>query len=191
MKNETWKAVVGYEGLYEVSDLGRVRSVDREVTYSDGRVRHYNGKLLKQSINKKYNRPAVILIKDKKRHHKYPHILVAEAFIGERPEGYHVAHKDGDCLNNKLINLRYDTVSQNAIDIYRYGKKSGKGKLSIEQVLEIRRLYATGKYKQYDLAKKYNVRQDNISLIVNHKTYQWLNDDGTIEESQTEIKHTG
>ena len=187
MKKETWKAVVDYEGLYEVSDLGRVRSVDRDVVYLNGQVRHYNGQIMKQTINKQHNRPAVNLIKDKKRHSKYPHILVAEAFIGERPEGYDVCHIDGDCTNNRLENLRYDTKSQNSIDMYRYGGKNGNGKLSIEQVLEIRRLYATGKYKQCELAKKYNVRQTNISHIVRRISYQWLNDDGSIDESQTAV----
>ena len=185
MENETWKAIPGFEGYYEVSDLGRVRSLDRDVVYLNGKVRHYNGQMIKQTINKKYNRPTIILTKDRKRHYKYPHILVAEAFIGERPEGYHVCHINGDCHDNRLINLRYDTVSQNAIDIYRYGSK--RMKLSIEQVLEIRKLYATGKYKQIELAEKFNILPGNISRIVNRKSFSWLNDDGSIDDSQTAV----
>ena len=52
MKNETWKAIPNYEGYYEVSDLGRVRSLDRFITYSDGRVTKHKGKVLTQNKNK-------------------------------------------------------------------------------------------------------------------------------------------
>ena len=186
MKNETWKAVVDYEGLYEVSDLGNVRSLDREVASSDGRVIKLKGRILKQFINSN-GRPQVVLYTREKRKNRTVHSLVAEAFIGERPKGYHVLHSDGDCLNNKLSNLSYDTQSENMNDMYRYGSKNPRGKLSIEQVLEIRKLYATGKYNQYELAEKYNVRQNNISRIVNRKSFSYINDDGTIEESKTEV----
>lgn len=184
IKSEEWKSIIGYEGLYEVSDFGRVRSLDREVVCGNGTVRNYKGKILKQFIDKQ-GRPEVILSKNGKGHNKLPHSLVAQAFIGKRPEGYHVCHINGDSQDNRLSNIRYDTVSQNAIDIYRYGSK--KMKLSIEQVLEIRKLYATGKYKQIELAEKFSISQNNISHIVNYKYFNWLNDDGTIDESRTTV----
>ncbi|WP_204236170.1 NUMOD4 motif-containing HNH endonuclease [Mammaliicoccus sciuri] len=185
MNKEIWKAIPGYEGHYEVSDLGRVRSVDKEVDNGKGRY-FKKGRVLKQSISNK-GRPVVSLCKNRKKYTKHTHSLVALAFIGERPEGYDVCHIDGNVLNNKLSNIRFDTRSQNQIDIYRYGNKSSSGKLSVDKVLEIRRLYSTGNYKQIELAKKFNVGQDNISLIVNRKTFTWLNDDGTIDESHTTV----
>lgn len=186
IKVEQWLAVVGFEGLYEVSNMGRVRSVDRIITRSDGQLRKFKGGILKEFISSK-GRLQVNLTKDKKVHRKTPHSLVALTFIGERPEGYHICHIDGDYTNNRLSNIRYDTVSQNAIDIYRHGSKSGSGKLDIEQVLEIRELYDTGKYYQWELAERYNVSQVNIGHIVNRKYFPWLNDDGTIDESQTAV----
>lgn len=54
MKIEEWKDIVGYEGMYMVSNLGRVKSIERIITYSDGRVYKYHEKILKQSVNKGY-----------------------------------------------------------------------------------------------------------------------------------------
>ena len=172
---EDWKEIKGYEGLYQVSNLGRIKSLKLN-----------KEKILTPHITGK-NRLYINLRKEGKTKKLQVHVLVAEAFIGERPEGYDICHIDGDCLNNKLSNIRYDTRNQNSIDYYRQGKKAPNGKLSIEQVLEIRKLYNTGKYKQWELAEKFNVSNMNISLIVTRKTYSWLNDDGTIEESKTII----
>lgn len=184
--NEEWRAIPEFEGFYEVSNLGRVRSVDRTVTRSDGRVLHYKGRIIKQSTDT-VGRPQVVLCKGGKRYTKQSHVLVALAFIGERPENYHVCHIDGDYTNNKLSNIRYDTVSQNSIDNYRYGGKNGMGKLDIDQVLEIRKLYATGKYKQVELAEIFDVTQTHVSRIVLKTSYSYLNDDGSIDESRTSV----
>ena len=185
MNKEIWKDIKGYEGLYQVSNLGRVKSMDKEV--DNGRGCYLKkGKILKQ-INNGAGRKQVFLYKDGKATNQHVYILVAESFIGERPKGYDVCHLDGDCTNNKLSNLRYDTRSQNQIDLYRQGKKSGTGKLSIEQVLKIRQLYTTGKYSQRELAEKFNVHQNNISRVINRKTYSYINDDGTIDNSSTAV----
>ena len=186
MNKEIWKDIKGYEGLYQVSNLGRVKSMDREVIYSNGRVVNYKGRILKQ-VNNRAGRKQVFLYKDGKATNQRVHILVAESFIGERPKDYDVCHIDGDYTNNKLSNIRYDTKSQNRIDYYRQGSKSGTGKLSIEQALEIRRLYATGDYKQRELAEMFGINRSSICAVVNRKSFTWLNDDGTIEESQTAV----
>ncbi|WP_413475887.1 hypothetical protein, partial [Staphylococcus equorum] len=70
---------------------------------------------------------------------------------------------------------------------YRYGRKASPGKLTIEQVLEIRKLYSTGIYRQLDLSKMFDVSQSSIGNIINRKRFDWLKDDGTIEESETKI----
>ena len=183
MENEIWKDIKDYEGLYQVSNLGRIKSIGREVIYSNGRVVKYESKILK--TNNKYQRPTTLLTKDKKTTTKNIHELVAQAFIGERPEGYHICHIDGDITNNELSNLRYDTVSENQIDIYRHGRKNGK--LSLEQVLEVRKLYATGKYTHRGLSKEYQISPRQIGNIVTRKSYAWLNDDGTIQGTSTAV----
>ena len=184
--SEVWRDIPGYEGLYQVSDLGRVRSLDRISVSSNNRVRELKGFVLKQTLNI-HGRPYVTLSKDGKPRKYTTHRLVMLSFIGLRPEGYQILHADGDCLNNKLSNLSYDTQSENMIDMYRYGGKNGRGKLSIEQVLEIRKLFKTGKYTKVKLGEMFKVSDASIYGIVTKKTYQWLNDDGSIDESNTAV----
>lgn len=116
---ENWKPVVGYEGLYEVSDLGNVRSVDRTVWHSRGFTMTLKGKLLAQGPRRGYLR--VCLTKDGKGKHISVHKLVLEAFVGERPEGQDICHNNGNRTDNRLTNLRYDTKSGNAKDMVKHG----------------------------------------------------------------------
>lgn len=190
MKKETWKAIPGYEGLYEVSDLGRVRSLGREFIDKMGRLRIFKSKILKSATSTQ-RRVSVVLYTSEGCKTYGVHNLVALAFIGERPDGYDTCHLDGDSTNNRLDNLRYDTRGQNQVDMYRQGSVGPRGKLTIEQILEIRKLYDTKQKKQCELAIIFGVHQTNISYIVRRLSYQWLNDDGTIDESKTEIKYAG
>ncbi|MFK3833068.1 NUMOD4 motif-containing HNH endonuclease [Staphylococcus saprophyticus] len=184
---EIWKDIPGYEGLYQVSNMGNVKSLERKVTKIDGSVTEYKSIILKSFTSGK-GRLYVNLSCNGIQKKCQVHVLVALTFIGERPENYDVCHIDGNPRNCKLSNLKYDTRNQNGIDIYRYGKKAGPGKLTIKQVLEIRKLYKTGKYRQKDLAKIYKVSQSSIGHIINKKRFAWLNDDGTIAENDTAIK---
>ena len=102
MTEEIWKPIEGYEGLYEVSSYGRVRSLDRY----DSRNHFRKGKLLKNKDNGN-GYLLCILSKNGIVKNKYIHRLVAEAFI-ERPDGlYEVNHKDEDKTNNSVDNLEW------------------------------------------------------------------------------------
>ncbi|TWA89536.1 NUMOD4 domain-containing protein [Bradyrhizobium stylosanthis] len=124
MTEEIWKPVVGFEGLYEVSNLGRVKSVGRTVyartklgdplpRFQPERILsqhpHVNGYLL------------VHLYKGGKRKADTVHNLVAAAFIGPRPSGMQVAHDDGCPANCAASNLLYKTVQANIADKKRHG----------------------------------------------------------------------
>ena len=115
MEFETWKPVPGYEGLYEVSDLGRVRSVYREVPCKIG-TRRVFPKILRTPIHKGYRQ---VNLRGKTRS---VHQLVSLAFMGERPKGWHTCHRDGDSLNNLADNLYYGTASDNMQDTLRHGR---------------------------------------------------------------------
>ena len=172
---ENWKDIPGYEGLYQASTEGRIKS-----------LRQKKERILKPAPDLD-GRLKLSLYKNGEKKHFKVYTLVALTFIGERPEGYHVCHIDGDYTNNALSNLKFDTHSQNRLDMYRYGSKNARGKFSIEQVLEIRRLYATGDFNQYEIADMYGVYQSSIGRIVRRDTFSWLNDDGTIQESTTAV----
>ena len=184
--SEVWKDIPGYEGLYQVSNLGNVKSLDRTIERKDGRSNFYKGVLMKPRLDNE-GRPYIFLSKNKKRKRHKIQSLVSFVFIGPKPDAMVVCHKDSNVQNNQLINLRYDTQSQNMIDMYRQGGKSSSGVLTIEQVLEIRNLYSEKDYKQYELAEMFKVSQRTIGNIVNRISFQWLNDDGTIQESNTAV----
>ena len=117
---ERWLPVVGYEGYYEVSDHGRVRSVLRTVTRTDGRKVTYKGMNL-QPVRDGQGRCRVSLHKGNKgKRFLVPH-LVAAAFLGARPKGMDVCHGDGDPSNNRADNLRYDSKRGNMLDKRGHG----------------------------------------------------------------------
>lgn len=120
---ESWLPVVGYEGLYEVSDHGRVRSLDRVVL---GRNR--TGRVLAICYAGRRRVPQVSIGRDGVIRHRKIHQLVLEAFVGPCPPGMEGCHNDDDTQNNHLSNLRWDTRSANEIDAFRNGKKAWNGK---------------------------------------------------------------
>lgn len=117
IQNERWLPVPGFEGAYEVSDWGRVRSLNRIVTTKTGIKRRYQGRVLtpfaSPSGHLRVNLgPAGKLL---------VHRLVLEAFIGPCPSGQECCHDDGDPANNHLGNLRWDSRSENHLDRVRHG----------------------------------------------------------------------
>lgn len=115
MTNEEWRPVVGYEGLYEVSNLGRVRSVTTKIPGKDGRTCARKGRILKHTIGD-YARVAPS--KNGVPATKKVCRLVAEAFFGP-PLGRVVDHIDRNRLNDAASNLRWATVSENAMNSKR------------------------------------------------------------------------
>lgn len=114
INTEKWKDIKGYEGVYQVSNTGRVRSLDRTQLYKNGRIVSYEGKTLKQSPNSRgYMR--VCLRSGKGYRQPFVHRLVAEHFVpndspGELPV---VNHKDSNHLNNHADNLEWTTILGN------------------------------------------------------------------------------
>ena len=117
---EEWRDITGYEGLYQVSNFGRVRSLDRVVPYSGGVERKLKGTMLKACVDGKGYR-VVRPHKDGKGKTFKVSILVAAAFIGPRPEKADVCHGPQGQQDDSVTNLRYDTHSNNALDRYRDG----------------------------------------------------------------------
>lgn len=120
MTDEQWRPVVSYEGSYEVSDHGRVRSVDRRLTYRDGRQRLAVGQPIRTWCSSKgYIR--VRLHRDGAKQSYNMHQLVLAAFVGPCPPGMEGCHNNGDKSDYTVGNLRWDTRSENAFDRVRHG----------------------------------------------------------------------
>lgn len=113
---ERWLAVPGWEGLYEVSDRGGVRGLDRV----DSRGRHCPGVLLAPFVDG-VGRHQVTLTREGRRSLYRVHRLVLEAFVGPAPAGTEACHGNGQPGDNRLGNLRWDTSSENEFDKVRHG----------------------------------------------------------------------
>jgi hypothetical protein len=119
--SEEWRPVVGYEGLYEVSDHGNVRSVDRTITRITGESATYGGRQLRGSADAD-GRRRVALSRSSERRTFAISTLVLRAFVGEPLPGMEACHGDGNAANDALGNLRWDTSSENNYDIVRHGR---------------------------------------------------------------------
>lgn len=157
---EKWLPVVGHEGRYEVSDLGRVRSKRKVLAH--------------QFCWKGY--PRVHLSASGKRQTLKIHRLVLTAFVGACPKGMEACHNDGVRTNVSLSNLRWDTPSNNQKDKIFHGTcLSGDmiacAKLCGKDVIRIRESYLFGA-TQKDLADSYGVSQVTISKAIRRKTWR-------------------
>ena len=158
--NETWKPVIEHHSDgYEVSDLGRVR-----------RIR--TGNILKPYVRKTGYHTVNLYVTEGgtpigTSHFSFVvrrvHVLVAEAFLGPKPQGMDVNHVDGDKGNNALSNLEYMTRSANHRHAYDTGLKHGGGKLTDEQVREIRA--STDTMTSKDWAKRVGLSPSFIRSI--------------------------
>ncbi|ALJ19573.1 NUMOD4 motif-containing HNH endonuclease [Microbacterium sp. No. 7] len=117
---EEWRPVRGFEGRYEVSSVGRIRSLPRVVTRRDGVTSKVNGGIRRPSV-KKSGYLKVSLWRDNSEFTAHVHSLVLEAFVGPRPPGLVACHGDGNPANNRVENLRWDTPSENNFDRGRHG----------------------------------------------------------------------
>ena len=107
---------------YEIDRAGKVRSVSRITTRSNGRPYTCPAKVLRPADTGKQLQ--VVLYRDKQRHVRSVHSLVLETFVGPRPDGLKGLHWDDDHTNNAVSNLRWGTSSENALDSIRNGTHS-------------------------------------------------------------------
>lgn len=118
---ERWKPVPGHPG-YEVSDCGRVRSVDRVRLYPGGYTKSLRGKVLRPSHDKTGRARIPLPLPDGGTKMWQIHALVLTAFVGPRPdEATDGCHNNGNCTDNRLTNLRWDTKSGNMMDTIQHG----------------------------------------------------------------------
>jgi HNH endonuclease/NUMOD4 motif-containing protein len=113
--HEEWRPVVGYEGSYEVSDHGTIRSIDR-IVMRNGRPNRLRGQLLRPGRQKSGHR----FVNLPGRNHRV-HRLVLAAFVGPCPRGLEGCHENGDPSDNRLSNLRWGTHTSNNRDKQRHG----------------------------------------------------------------------
>lgn len=117
---EQWRPIPGYEGHYEASDQGQVRSVSRVIVCRNGQRQRRAGRLIRPFITPN-GRRTVHLCRDAKSSPRTVYALILEAFVGPAPEGHEACHANGDAKDDRLANLRWDTKSANTLDMVRHG----------------------------------------------------------------------
>ena len=175
--SEVWLPIVGYEGFYEVSNLGQVRSYHSNNHRPGSSHMSSTPRILKQSIMKKKGYKKVVLCRpDIPKKGKLVHWLVAAAFIGERPVGLDINHINGIKDDNRAENLEYVTRQANIrhkIDVLGkgIGDTSPSAKLTSSQVLEIREIYRANSVTNVEIGKMFGVSPDAILKIA--KRINW------------------
>ncbi len=124
----------------------------------------------------------VYVCADGKRKHRTVHSLVADAFLGTRPEGYDVMHINGDRADNRVANLCYGSRSANLRSTYSYGGKQANGKLSLEDVDDIRARLGKG-VGVPELAAEYRVHVSTIYHVRDRKSFAWYEGGGVVAQS--------
>lgn len=178
---EDWKPVDRWETAYEVSDLGRVRSLTRTISLTNrfGRpeTRVQRGKVLAAPIGKGGYRMVTLTAPGGVKEYRYVHDLVTETFIGKRQDGHEVCHRNGVRDDCRLCNLRYGTRSSNALDRHAHGTMNqARGeqhyfrKLTEEDVLWIRENH--GVMTLRDMAEALGVSHSTVDLAAKRKSWR-------------------
>lgn len=174
---EIWKDIAGYEGLYQVSNLGRVKSFERRWrTGKNNNIKRKHKEMIISKSKQIKSYHVVTLYKNNIQTQKGVHRLVAKAFIPNPENKPQVNHKDGNKLNNHINNLEWVTIKENmrhaAINgLKAKGEKNGNSKLTRKDVIEIKKMLKKG-ILQREIAEIYNVDRTAISLIKRNRNWK-------------------
>jgi hypothetical protein len=140
MENEIWKDITGYEGLYQVSNMGRVRSTNRTIKLASGSERRLPSKVLRPGNQRGYLRVTLSSGGIETTH--LVHRLVAAAFMGPAADGMEVDHINEDHGDNRLDNLRYlsrfENASRSTLGYFRKGSNSMENNPRTKRVIGVK-----------------------------------------------------
>lgn len=159
-REKVWVPVPGYEGKYEVSNDGEVKSLARFIdkkSRSGNPCRHFYGeKIMKQSADKDGHLKVALSNGDGKPVGRFVHSLVLTSFIGPRPEGMECCHGNGVASDNRLENLRWDTHANNNADRKAHGNYATGERHHMSKLTDAQREEAV-RMLPYEAAKKFGI----------------------------------
>ena len=173
---EVWKDVCGYEGVYEVSSMGRVKRIARAPGATPGRV-------LKPYIMVGYEYVSLCPGNGAPHRTTRLHRVVAQAFLGEPPDDKpEVNHRNCNPVDNRVDNLEWVSRAENMKHAHRHGRchpvppvlrgeQNGYSKLTEAGVRQIRHLYASGSHNHTELGTMFGVHKGTIRKVVIHQTW--------------------
>jgi len=185
LPGEIWKDIPGYEGMYQISNMGRLKNLERKFWRNHSVTYKYTLYTRKENISKLHSWDGdyirTTLYKNGIKKHIKLHRLVGQLFIPNPKNLPQINHKNGIRYDNKVENLEWCTNSENILHAYRIGlEKAVCGELHHNSVfknsdiIKIRCMYETGNYSMRELAKKYNVDKDTIKCIVRRETWKHI-----------------
>ncbi|SNY95553.1 NUMOD4 motif-containing HNH endonuclease [Halomonas sp. hl-4] len=173
MSEEIWKSIEGYEGRYEVSSLGRARSLDRETFYKDGRKGRVKGRILKGAYSKAHGYVVIGLdSKDKRVLHR----IIAEAFLPPTEYKETVNHINGDKLDNRASNLEWASYKRNndhARDTSlnsQHGINCNLSKFSEHTIKAVKNVAARFGLNSTEIAELFDMSETHARFILQGKT---------------------
>lgn len=171
---EIWNDIPGLEGKYQASSKGRIKSLAREIHVVSKLGNGFQRRIRERILSPSNHSAGYLFVKlDRKNRGRPVHQLVAMAFMGMPPEGMEVLHANGNKKDNRIENLRYGTHSENSIDCYFQDRKIGRGKVTMEQVCEIRERLQNGESGK-SIAQAYGVSDSTVSRIKRRESFGWL-----------------
>jgi hypothetical protein len=183
---EIWKDIQGYEGLYQISNLGNVKSLSREWKVGYGGIGRNKTKILTPRLDRSKKGRYYLRIKISKNGKEkifLIHRLIAEAFIPNLKNKPQINHIDGDTLNNSINNLEWCTPSENMKHAFKIGliippdnkgSKNGRSKLIENDIIQIKKLYNERKITHKEIATMFDVTRSCISSIINNKAWRHI-----------------
>lgn len=179
MINETWKDIEEFEGIYQISNMGNIRSIDRTIICKNNSLKFLKGKMKKPSSDKD-GYQTIILHKNNKSYNKKIHRLVLNAFEKNNEE-LQVNRINGIKSDNRLENLEWVTPKENiehckrtGLNHSRIGENHYSSKLTENDVIEIRYLCENTNLKHREIAEMYDLSVGHISDIKLKKAWSHI-----------------